>query len=161
MGTPQWEINCSPAWTTMSCAPAGSSRMGSLLTNYSALFDASYYAHSCGRQYQRDAWWLNFFDQIAQHIVTSLQPASVLDAGCALGFLVEALRKRGVEAYGVDISDYAIQNVHESIREYCWVGSVAAALPRCYDLIVSIEVLEHMPPVDAEQAIENFCQYTD
>lgn len=136
-------------------------RRGAGLDNYAGLFDAYYYAHSCGRTYQRDEVWLNFFDQIAQRIIVDLQPASVLDAGCALGFLVEALRKRGVEAYGIDISEYAIQHVHESIREYCRAGSVSDPLPRRYDLIVSIEVLEHMPQVDAEHAVENFCQYTD
>ena len=52
---------------------------------------------------------------MADGIVRDLRPASVLDAGCAMGFLVEALRERGVEAWGVDISEYAISKVHESV----------------------------------------------
>ena len=125
------------------------------------LFDAAYFAHSCGRPYQRDKEWLEFFASIADRIVSDIAPKSVLDAGCAMGFLVEALRERGVEAYGIDISEYAIDRVHENVKEYCWVGSVTDPLPRSYDLIVCIEVLEHLPPRDAEQAVEILCEQTD
>ncbi|MFN2285206.1 MAG: glycosyltransferase, partial [Anaerolineae bacterium] len=129
--------------------------------DYSELYDAYYYAHDCGKPYQRDADWLSFFDRIAERLIAEIQPNTVLDAGCAMGFLVEALRRRGVSAYGVDISEYAIQNVHIDIQPYCWVGSVTAPFPQKYDLITSIEVLEHMPRQEAERAIANFCSYTD
>jgi hypothetical protein len=124
-------------------------------------FDAYYFAHSCGRPYQRDEEWLAFFDSIAARIVADLAPATVLDAGCAMGFLVETLRARDVEAWGVDISDYAIDNVAPDVQPYCWVGSAADPLPRRYDLIVCIEVLEHMAGDQAEAAIENFCRHSD
>lgn len=78
-----------------------------------------------------------------------------------MGFLVEALRDRGVEAYGIDISDYAISEVHESIKDYCSVGSVTDPLPMKYDLIVSIEVLEHMKKIKSEAAIANLCSYSN
>jgi hypothetical protein len=78
-----------------------------------------------------------------------------------MGFLVEALRQRGVEAWGVDISEYAISHVSPDIRPYCWQGSVTEPFPRNYDLIVSIEVLEHLSPQQAEQAVENFCRHSD
>ncbi len=124
-------------------------------------YDAYYYAHDCGRPYQRDAGWLSFFDKVAEYIVTDLHPQTALDAGCAMGFLVEKLRERGVEAYGIDISEYAIQNVHESVRDCCEVGSITVPLSRRYDLIVSLEVLEHLPVAQAREALVNFCQHTD
>lgn len=125
------------------------------------LYDAHYFAHGCGRPYQRDDEWLAFFGNIADRIVTDVQPATVLDAGCAMGFLVEALRERGVEAWGVDISEYAIEKVHSNVAEYCWRGSVTEPLPQDYDLIVCLEVLEHMPAEQAEQAVANFCRYSN
>jgi predicted RNA methylase len=124
-------------------------------------FDAYYFAKGCGRPYQRDDEWLSFFKSVADRIRSEYQPISVLDAGCAMGFLVEALRKDGVEAYGVDISSYAIECVHPDIRPYCWVGSVLDPFPRRYDLIVCIEVLEHLSPGDAQRALDNFCSHTD
>lgn len=126
-----------------------------------SLYDANYYAHACGEPYQRSEIWLNLFNVIASQIVDKIAPGSVLDAGCAMGFLVEALRQRDVEAYGVDISDYAIQQVHPDVKPYCWVGSVVEPFPQHYDLIVCIEVVEHMSAAEAEQAVTNFCQHSD
>ncbi len=126
----------------------------------STLYDEYYYAHDCGRPYQRDESWLGFFDRIAARLIELYEPKTVLDAGCAWGFLVEAFRTRGVEAYGIDISEYAIQNVHPSIQPYCRVGSITESFGQTYDMITNIEVLEHMPPAEAEKAMENLCAHT-
>ncbi len=124
-------------------------------------YGSSYFRHECGVPYERSEHWLRFFDRIAESIVRDLRPTSVLDAGCAMGFLVEALRKRGVEAWGVDISEYAISQVDESVREYCRVGSITDAPDRRYDLTVCIEVLEHVPPAETETAIASLCASSD
>lgn len=138
------------------------------------IYDDYYYAHNCGAPCERSPQWLGFFDQIAEYIIAKINPETVLDAGCSWGFLVEALRKRGVKAYGVDISEYAIQNVHPSVQPYCWVGNIAkGVLPPAieqgqplplqdgrYDLIVCIEVLEHIPVQDTERVIQNFCRHS-
>jgi len=129
--------------------------------NVSELYDACYFATGCGRPYHRDEEWLQFFGSIADRIMGDIHPSTVLDAGCAMGFLVEALRQRGVEAFGVDVSRYAIQNAHPDIQPYCWVGSVTDPFPRKYDLIVCIEVFEHLLPREAEQAVENLCRHSD
>lgn len=126
------------------------------------IFDAFYYHAGCGDvPYQRNETWLGVFEGIANRIIQDINPHTVLDAGCALGFLVEELRKHSVEAFGVDISEYAIRNVHPSISSYCRVGSIVDPFPQKYDLIVSIEVLEHLPKAEAEKAVANLCQYTD
>ena len=104
-----------------------------------------YFTHGCGAPYRRDEHWTRFFGGIADHLVSSIQPRRVLDAGCALGLLVEALRDRGVDAEGIDLSSYAIANVHAPIKPFCRHGSIADEFPARYDLIVSIEVVEHMP----------------
>jgi hypothetical protein len=128
----------------------------------SALFNAYYYAHDCGEPYCRNDIWLKQFDSVAERICLDIQPTTVLDAGCALGLLVEVLRKRDVQAWGIDISEFAIENVHPDIRQYCRVGSITEPFEHPhYDLIVSIEVLEHLPKEDADKAIANLCQHTD
>lgn len=126
------------------------------------LYDEHYYRHYCGSlPYERSEGWLRFFGGVADRIIQDINPRSVLDAGCALGLLVESLRDRKVDAYGIDISEYAIANVRPDLAPYCWQGSITDPLPRRYDLIVSIEVLEHLPRPAAEAAIANLCQYTD
>src|SRR5512147_635533 len=123
------------------------------------LFDDYYYAHGCGTPYRRDEGWLAQFGRIADAIVRDIQPHTVLDVGCAIGLLVETLRGRGVEAYGVDVSEYAIEQVHPSVRPYCRVGGATEPFGRQYDLITCIEVLEHMPPEQAQVAIANLCAH--
>jgi GT2 family glycosyltransferase/glycosyltransferase involved in cell wall biosynthesis/cyclopropane fatty-acyl-phospholipid synthase-like methyltransferase len=132
------------------------------VTDASQLYDAYYYAHGCGKvPCERNAIWLQYFGSLADHIVREIQPATVLDAGCAIGLLVEMLRERGVEASGIDISEYAIRQVYAPMRPYCTVGSIVEPFSQRYDLIVTIEVLEHLPADQAEVAIANFCRFTD
>ena len=59
---------------------------------------------------------MEFFGTIADQVVAEIKPRRVLDVGCAKGFLVEALRDRGVEAFGIDVSEYAIGEVRPDIR---------------------------------------------
>ncbi|MFV9504083.1 MAG: class I SAM-dependent methyltransferase [Oscillochloridaceae bacterium umkhey_bin13] len=125
------------------------------------LFDAHYYATGCGMPYVRNEAWLTFFDGIAAQIVRTIGPATVLDAGCALGLLVERLRAHDVAAAGVDISEYAISQAHPEVQPFVRVGSVTEPLAQRYDLIVCIEVLEHMQVREAEQAVAVFCAASD
>ena len=127
----------------------------------SAAYDAYYFEHCCGVPYGRDEHWLRFFGRIADLIVSDLAPETVLDAGCAMGILVEALRDRGVDAWGIDVSDYALERVREDIKPYCRHASVTEPLELRYDLIVCVEVLEHLSREDALTALDNFAAHTD
>lgn len=132
----------------------------------SEIYNYEYYHSCCGPiAYEEPAHWVEFFGGIADHIVKDLKPKTVLDAGCAMGYLVAALRDRGVEAYGIDISEYAISKVREDIKPYCVVGSFTDPLPEClppkYDLVVTIEVLEHLYEEDGKKAIHNLCTLAD
>ncbi len=106
-----------------------------------------------------------FLASVADRIVSELHPRTVLDAGCATGHLVAALRDRGVEAYGIDISEYAISQVREDIQPFCAVCSLTEHLPdffpEHFDLVTSIEVLEHLRADDGEKAVRNLTALTD
>jgi SAM-dependent methyltransferase len=128
-------------------------------TEYGSTYYSNYWGG--GGPYERNERWLSFFGEVADGIVRDLHPSSALDAGCAMGFLVEALRKRGIDASGVDISEYAISQVDKSVAENCSVASLTAPLPGRYDLITCIEVLEHLPPTETDRAIANLCQASD
>ncbi|MCS0497831.1 glycosyltransferase [Ancylobacter sp. MQZ15Z-1] len=112
----------------------------------------------CGIPYNRDEpHWLRFFGNVAQRIDETLSPKTVFDAGCAIGFLVETLRARGIEAFGRDFSTYAISQVPAGLRPYCECASITDPIEGSYDLVTCIEVLEHMPPEDARLAVKNLC----
>ncbi len=86
--------------------------------NAQDMYGEEYYAKHLGRiPYQRnEPHRLKFFGCIAESIVRSLNPRTVLDIGCAMGFLAEAFRQRGVQAYGIDISEYAINQIVKDLQ---------------------------------------------
>lgn len=127
------------------------------------LYDEEYYRKGCGPvPYARsEPQWAPFFGSLADQLIRALRPSSILDAGCALGFLVEAFWDRGVRAVGVDVSPFAIANVRRDIQPYCRLGSIADGIDGKYDLITCIEVVEHMPPEQSARAIANLTEATD
>ena len=127
----------------------------------SRLYDRCYFETYGGRPYRRNTEWLTFFAGVADRIVADIRPRRVLDAGCALGLLVEALRTRGVDAVGIDFSAFAIEHVYEPVKPFCRQASVTDPLREQYDLVVCSEVLEHVTGADAETAIANFCAHSD
>ena len=132
---------------------------------YGGYFFTEFFEGHTGNDYNNRNKWFPFFDHIAAQIIERFNPKTVLDAGCAMGYLVEALRKRGVEAYGFDVAEYAISRVAEEVKPYCVVHSITEelpdSLPKTFDLITTIEVLEHLHPEDGTKAIKNLCQYSD
>ncbi len=65
--------------------------------------------------YYKDERWIPVADDIIKHYILlagaySGAGSKVLDVGCAKGYLVEELCDAGMNAYGIDISKYAVQN---------------------------------------------------
>ena len=131
-------------------------------THLSELYDAEYYREYEGGPYNRaEPHWIRFFGEVADNIMNQVAPRTSFDAGCAIGMLVEALRARGVDARGMDVSEWAISQVPEELRPYCQVGSITEPIDGHYDLITCIEVLEHLPAAEADRVVENLCAHAD
>jgi SAM-dependent methyltransferase len=111
--------------------------------------------------YDENEHWKQFFGQVADAIVRQLAPKTVLDAGCAKGFLVAALRERGVDATGFDLSEFAIANAPEAVRPFLRTGSLTEPIEGQYDLVTCIEVIEHLDPADSQLAVKNLCAAAD
>ncbi|HJZ97714.1 MAG TPA: glycosyltransferase [Candidatus Solibacter sp.] len=127
-----------------------------------SVFDAEYYRTHCGPvPYGRSIEWLTNFGGMAAKIAEKLAPRRVLDAGCAWGLLVEFLRQRGVDAWGIDISPYAISQVREEVQPFCRIASLTEPLGDRFDLITCIEVLEHLSPSDARLAAQHISEAAD
>lgn len=58
----------------------------------------------------------------------SLQNKKTLELGCAKGFVVEAMRDLGIDAYGIDCSQYAIDCAREDIKPYLQMADARTAL---------------------------------
>lgn len=66
---------------------------------------------------------------------------SALDVGCAYGFVVELLKELGYDAYGIDVSKFAVSNVKGAI-----LGDAEHLPLKCssFDLITCFETIEHL-----------------
>jgi hypothetical protein len=87
---------------------------------------------------------------VAAYLVWRFLPGNhTLDAGCAFGFVVEALREVGVDAEGVDVSFFAIDHASPGARGHVRQGSLLDRLPfddASFDVVSALETLEHLPP---------------
>jgi len=82
---------------------------------------------------------------------------SVLDIGCAKGFMLSDMRKiiPGIDIKGIDISEYAIKNAKEDVRKYCQIGN-ATSLPfddKSIDISISVTTLHNLNKNDLETAL--------
>ena len=134
------------------------------VTTSSADYAGAYYATHLGgtEEYSWDSdSWREFFTKVADRIMAVAPALRVLDVGCAKGLLVQAMVAQGVDAYGLDVSEHAIDTAHEDVRPRLRVASATEPITDRYDLITCIEVLEHMGPRDAQDAIDVMCSATD
>lgn len=83
----------------------------------------------------------------------------VLDFGCAMGYLVKAFRLLGIDAWGYDISKYAIDNAPVDIQDYMFHSE--AWRSRRWDWIICKDVLEHIPYNQIDSVIKGIrsCAY--
>jgi uridylate kinase len=84
-----------------------------------------------------------------------LNPKNALDVGCGTGNLVSALRKLGIDAYGLEISKEAIELAHPSVKPYLILGDITK-IPlknNSFDLVLTFDVLDRIERDKLNKAI--------
>jgi len=88
----------------------------------------------------------------AEFIVEKFHAKTVLDIGCAYGELTKALLDMGIEAYGIDGSEYALSNSDKSIRDKLFkVNLNSDKFPfedKKFDVIGNFYSVEHIHNID-------------
>lgn len=93
----------------------------------------------------RPAQWSYGINIIDQALSTGSY-RTVLDAGCGRGDVVAHLLRKGYEARGVEVSQFAVQNGEVVTGEVLQGDLASLPFPdRHFDLVFSSEVLEHIP----------------
>jgi uridylate kinase len=84
-----------------------------------------------------------------------LNPKNALDVGCGAGNLVSALRKLGVDAYGLEISKEAIEIAHPSVKPYIYHGDITkiSFKNNSFDLVLTFDVLDRIERDKLKKAI--------
>jgi 2-polyprenyl-6-hydroxyphenyl methylase/3-demethylubiquinone-9 3-methyltransferase len=89
----------------------------------------------------------------------ALDDACVLDVGCGGGLVAEALAERGARVLGIDLAEanieaakaHASQSGSSAEYRLADVEQVAAESPERFDLVLCLEMLEHVP--DPERSV--------
>lgn len=88
-----------------------------------------------------------------------------LDVGCARGFLVEGLVELGYDAHGWDVSEWAIADGAESVRDRLSVVDLERrqrpGVRTRYDLVTALEVLEHLRPEQVPKVLRRLRRVSD
>ena len=87
----------------------------------------------------------------ALDIQNNFEFKTCVDYGCAKGFLVNALRIIGCDAWGEDISEYAVEHCHPNVKDY-----VSLPNDKVYDLLICKDVLEHVEVEDIPSVLQKF-----
>lgn len=86
-------------------------------------------------------------------LAEDLEFASVLDVGCANGFLMEGLAGGGRRIAGIELSPEVHEVLPEELRERVEIGDFSAARGS-WELVCCVEVAEHIEPARSEELVE-------
>lgn len=132
------------------------------------LYDEAYYERgvetgkSCYSNYR---WLPELTVPMAMTMIDLLgirSTQSVLDFGCAKGYCVKAFRTLRREAYGIDVSPYAIEHVDADVAPYCsLVDDLEGwSITHRYDHVIAKDVLEHVSYDDIDSTLAAFSRMT-
>ena len=116
------------------------------------------------RKMQETHWWFCGKKEIvidfAEHqagLMRSSSPMQILDIGCGMGLMLDALKLYG-NVYGMDAEDVAVQYCranNETIKDSIKLGALPNEVPfekGTFDFIFALDVLEHV--YDDESAMK-------
>lgn len=107
----------------------------------------------------------SYFSRFWQPVIPTFQKhwnldsnSSVLDVGCAKGFMMHDFTELipGITVKGIDISEYAIENAIEDMKPHVQVGN-ALSLPfddKSFDVIISVTTLHNLEREECAIALQ-------
>lgn len=107
--------------------------------------------------YRYDGRWIPIAEDIVKHF--RLKPGDrLLDVGCGKGFLVKDLMKvcPGLEAFGIDISEYAVLNCEPEVVGRLHIGN-AVHLPfpdHSFQAVISINTVHNLDRAGCMRALQ-------
>lgn len=123
-------------------------------------FDETYFERGVEARvsgYENYHWRPEYVLPLANWLKNRFHKVTYLDYGCAKGFLVKALRLLDCEAYGYDISTYAVENAEPDVK----VHLLNYWMVNKYDVIICKDVLEHINKDKLYELIDKFYKVSE
>jgi cyclopropane fatty-acyl-phospholipid synthase-like methyltransferase len=112
------------------------------------------------KYYEQPGIWTLGVDtdkHVMGELISLLQPATTIEIGCSSGAVVQCLVDRGIDAHGIDISEYAKQHAGAGVRDRLHIGDVRQlSLGRVFDVGYGLDIFEHVNPNHLDAFIDAF-----
>lgn len=131
--------------------------ISNILLNF---FDEEYFNGGLKSSYRNYNLCQNGLEEFAKVILKEFKPEKFLEIGCAYGFIPQFLRKNQVQAFGIDISNYAIRKGNKPYLRVGDVRNMENIKESKYDVVLCSEVLEHVSQVDIEVSLRELWRVT-
>lgn len=122
-------------------------------------YDADYFEYGRKSNWRQGYTWQNFaslFRSTATFLCDSFPHAELyLDAGCAKGFLIHALREKGKTAFGFDHSPWAVSHALSEAMPFIIQADVEHVQFECkFDLLLAFSILSHLSEAQARAFLQ-------
>jgi cyclopropane fatty-acyl-phospholipid synthase-like methyltransferase len=117
------------------------------LNDLNSIYDEEYFLKRTSHP------WSTTTEEVVAELVDRYNPNNVIDVGCAIGVYMQEFEKYGVDVSGIEGAEKAVENavvdgiVHADLRDPVPITKTA-------DLVLCIEVAEHLHPKYADQLVE-------
>lgn len=111
------------------------------------LFDKSYF-NGGGKWggYAREGLWDYPVHEITARHILARQPNSVLEIGCARGYILKRIQDSNIPAAGIEVSRHCcMTRVSNGVMEWDLLQTPWPVADDAFDLCYSVAVLEHIP----------------
>lgn len=133
--------------------------------NYKDQYDAEYYNNygHANERYVISPAIRQTLAGLTGFLISHIKFDTHLDVGCAMGILVDNLRRKGKESFGVDVSEYAISSALHSVKRYVFVYDITSGqgFEQKFDLVTCVEVAEHLPSDLVGDFLDSLCSLSD
>ncbi len=111
------------------------------------IFDEFYYRNIWDTVHRHD-----YCETLANHLIEKYGKCRILDIGTGCGFLVKTLREKGCDAWGMEVSEYAVKNSCDpehvrlgDVRNIPWAAD-------SFDVVYSQGLWGYFPEEDVQKA---------
>lgn len=125
-------------------------------------FDKEFFDGDRKRGYGGYNYHPRFWDKVTKDMIDYYhlnKESKILDVGCAKGFMLYDFKKNIPELIikGIDISEYAISNAKEEVKEYLSVGNakdLSNFNDKEFDLVTSITTIHNLDLEECKQSLK-------